>query len=88
MSTSQRTQTGAASGTAYYMAPEQLKGQANIDGRADQYALAVLVYELLSGEVPAGAIEPLHTLVKGINKKTSAAVQKALSPKPENRLPT
>lgn len=85
MSTSQRTQTGAASGTAYYMAPEQLKGAKNIDGRADQYALAVLTYELLSGEVPAGAIEPLHELVKGINKKISLSVQKALSPKPENR---
>ena len=85
MSTSQRTQTGAASGTAYYMAPEQLKGVKNIDGRADQYALAVLVYELLSGDVPAGAIEPLHELVKGISKKVSLSVQKALSPKPENR---
>ena len=85
MSTSQRTQTGAASGTAYYMAPEQLKGAKNIDGRADQYALAVLVYELLSGDVPAGAIEPLHELVKGISKKVSLSVQKALSPKPENR---
>jgi len=85
MSTSQRTQTGAASGTAYYMAPEQLKGQKDIDGRADQYALAVLVYELLSGEVPAGAIEPLHSLVKAIDRKTSDAVQKALSPKPVNR---
>ena len=88
MSTSQRTQTGAASGTAYYMAPEQLKGAKNIDGRADQYALAVLTYELLSGEVPAGAIEPLHEIVKGINKKISASVQKALSPKPENRFAT
>ena len=85
MSTSQRTQTGAASGTAYYMAPEQLKGSKNIDGRADQYALAVLTYELLSGEVPAGAIEPLHELVKGLNKKLSDSVQKALSPKPDNR---
>ncbi|MGX5174008.1 SUMF1/EgtB/PvdO family nonheme iron enzyme [Aliikangiella sp. IMCC44653] len=85
MSTSQRTQTGAASGTAYYMAPEQLKGSKHIDGRADQYALAVLTYELLSGEVPAGAIEPLHQLVKGVSKKVSGSVQQALSPKPENR---
>ncbi|WP_068547682.1 hypothetical protein [Thalassotalea crassostreae] len=67
------------------MAPEQLRGRSNIDGRADQYALAVLSYELLSGEVPAGAIEPLNTLVKGINKKVSNGIQKALSPKPENR---
>ena len=85
MSTSQRSQSGATTGTAYYMAPEQLKGVKDIDGRADQYALAVLAYELLSGEVPAGAIEPLHQLNKSISKKVSEAVQKALSPKPENR---
>ena len=84
-STSQRTQTGAAMGTAYYMAPEQLKGQKDIDGRADQYALAVMCYELLAGEVPAGRIEPLRHLDKGIPKALSDAVDKALSPKPENR---
>ena len=84
-STSQRTQTGAAMGTAYYMAPEQLKGVKNIDGRADQYALAVMAYELLSGEVPAGRIEPLHNLVKGLPRKWSGHIDMALSPKPEAR---
>ncbi|GAA5525413.1 serine/threonine-protein kinase PknD [Microbulbifer aestuariivivens] len=84
-STSQRTQTGAAMGTAYYMAPEQLRGVKELDGRADQYALAVMAYELLSGEVPAGRIEPLHTLVKGLPRKWSAHIDRALSAKPEAR---
>ncbi|MCG8394232.1 MAG: SUMF1/EgtB/PvdO family nonheme iron enzyme [Pseudomonadales bacterium] len=84
-STSQRTQTGAAMGTAYYMAPEQLKGVKDIDGRADQYALAVLAYELLTGEVPAGAIEPIQSLRKDIPKGMAAAIMQALSPRPENR---
>ncbi len=84
-STSQRTQTGAAMGTAYYMAPEQLKGAKNIDGRADQYALAVLAYELLSGEVPAGMIEPIKQHRKDTPKATANAIHKALSPRPENR---
>ncbi|MBB3168030.1 bifunctional serine/threonine-protein kinase/formylglycine-generating enzyme family protein [Simiduia aestuariiviva] len=84
-STSQRTQTGAAMGTAYYMAPEQLKGQKDIDGRADQYALAVLMYELLSGEVPAGRIEPLCDIDKTIPKAISAIVDKGLAARPENR---
>jgi formylglycine-generating enzyme required for sulfatase activity/serine/threonine protein kinase len=84
-STSQRTKTGAAMGTAYYMAPEQLKGQKDIDGRADQYALAVLMYELLSGEVPAGRIEPLHELDKTIPKAISAIVDKGLAARPDNR---
>ena len=84
-STSQRTQTGAAMGTAYYMAPEQLKGQSDIDGRADQYALAVLAYELLSGEVPAGMIEPIQQHRKDVPKGMAAAIHQGLSPKPENR---
>ena len=84
-STSQRTQTGAAMGTAYYMAPEQLKGQSDIDGRADQYALAVLAYELLSGEVPAGMIEPIQQHRKDVPKGMAKAIHQALAPRPENR---
>lgn len=52
------TTTGVALGTAYYMAPEQLKGRADVDGRADQYAVGVVLYELLTGEVPQGVILP------------------------------
>ena len=84
-SASQRTQTGAAMGTAYYMAPEQLKGRKNIDGRADLYSMAVMAYELLSGEVPAGMIEPLQTQRKGISRKLAQAIHQGLATKPENR---
>jgi serine/threonine protein kinase len=87
MSASQRTQTGAAMGTAYYMAPEQLKGISEIDGRADQYALGVLLYEMLAGEVPAGRIEPLNKLRKDAPKSLSQAVDKCLSANPDNRYP-
>ncbi|WP_226661447.1 serine/threonine-protein kinase [Microbulbifer aggregans] len=85
MSTSQRTQTGAAMGTAYYMAPEQLKGTKNVDGRADQYALAVMAYELLSGEVPAGMIKPLKTHRKDISGRLNKAVTRALDTDPQQR---
>ena len=43
------TKTGQALGTPLYMAPEQIAG-AFVDHRCDQYALAVLAYELLTGE--------------------------------------
>lgn len=84
-STGQRTKTGAAMGTAYYMAPEQLKGIKDVDGRADQYALAVLAYELLTGEVPAGMIEPVTRHRKDVPRGLADAIHKALAPNRDNR---
>jgi eukaryotic-like serine/threonine-protein kinase len=47
----QLTAAGYALGTPHYMAPEQATGK-EIDGRADIYALGVIVYEMLVGDVP------------------------------------
>ncbi|WP_300526139.1 bifunctional serine/threonine-protein kinase/formylglycine-generating enzyme family protein [Alcanivorax sp.] len=83
-SASQRTQTGAAMGTAYYMAPEQLQGR-ELDARADIYAIGVMLYEMLTGQIPAGRFEPAITLRKEIGKPLSAIIDKALSVNPEQR---
>ena len=84
-STSQRTQTGAAMGTAYYMAPEQLKGSKNVDARADIYALGVMLYAMATGDVPAGLIKPLHEKRPDISPAFSVAVMQCLEADPEDR---
>jgi TonB family protein len=48
------TQTGTMMGSPYYMAPEQVRAD-SLDGRADQFSLAVVAYELLSGQRPFNA---------------------------------
>ncbi len=70
----QMTQAGAMMGTPSYMSPEQVQGGA-IDGRADQFALAVIAYEVLTGEKPFAA-EYLPTLLFKIVREDPVAPQR------------
>jgi tetratricopeptide (TPR) repeat protein len=58
------TQVGQAVGTPYYMAPEQVRGERDVDGRADIYAIGVMLYEVLTGDIPFDADSPLSLFRK------------------------
>jgi serine/threonine protein kinase len=95
------TATGTVLGTPLYMAPEQATG-AVLSGRADQYALAVIAFELLAGRVPFSAQSPLAVLhqhvtapppplssvLPGTAPAVDTVLARALSKEPADRFPS
>ena len=58
------TRTGIAIGTPAYLSPEQASGETQLDGKSDQYSLACVVYEMLSGQPPFTASTPQGVIAK------------------------
>src|SRR6476619_3187036 len=58
------TQTGMMVGTPSYVSPEQAAGETNLDGRSDQYSLACVLYEMLSGVRPFSGATPQAVMAK------------------------
>lgn len=67
------TQTGFAVGTPGYMAPEQGMGAEGITSRADIYALGVMVFQIMTGQMPYKAETPLGVVLKHINDPVPSA---------------
>ncbi|MDQ4079635.1 MAG: protein kinase [Gemmatimonadota bacterium] len=99
--TSQLTQTGMIIGTPYYMAPEQATGR-EVDGRADQYSLAILGFQLFTGRLPFRG-DSAHTIIyrhvseeaplvsslrTDVSPAVDAALARALRKQPEERFAT
>jgi tetratricopeptide (TPR) repeat protein len=92
------TRTGAVVGTLAYLSPEQARG-GEVDGRSDLYALGILLFEMLTGELPfrggsdaeamaqriTGATRDVHTLREDVPPWLALVVQKLLQRDPERR---
>jgi eukaryotic-like serine/threonine-protein kinase len=95
------TQTGTVLGTSDYIAPEQAQGQ-RVDEHTDVYSLGVVVYELLTGEVPFPGENFVAVAMRHINEeppsvrekrpdvpvRVDEAVRRAMAKRPEDRFPT
>jgi len=78
------TGTLQAMGTPHYMAPEQIERPLEVDHRADLYSLGVVLYELLTGELPIGRFE-VPSKKADIDVRLDEVVMKSLEKEPDQR---
>jgi serine/threonine protein kinase len=64
-----KTEAGKAYGTPYYISPEQIRGELNIDGRADIYGLGATFYHLVTGRVPFMSEDPADVMRKHLREQ-------------------
>lgn len=101
IATTTLTRTGTVVGTPAYMSPEQVTGHP-VEGTADQFSLAVMIYQLLTGERPFTGENPTTVMYKIVHEQplppsalnamvpgpVDKALIRALAKNPEERYPT
>ena len=94
------TQTGTTIGTAAYMAPEQATGE-KLGPQADLYAVGIVLYELLTGQLPFSGPSPVQVMYQHVNEPPApprsinreisppldAVILRALAKRPADRYP-
>lgn len=73
------TRTDVILGTYEYMSPEQRRGDRQLDGRADIFALGVILYEMLTGTLPLGRFTPPSQAARKVPRAFDDLVNLALA---------
>lgn len=81
----QLTATSVAMGTVNYMAPEQRRDAKNVDARADIFSVGVILYELLTGELPLGRFRMPSEKMRGVDVRLDAILHRALETEVQDR---
>jgi serine/threonine protein kinase/class 3 adenylate cyclase/CHASE2 domain-containing sensor protein len=76
--TGELTRTGCAVGTPDFLAPEVALLGMQADGRADLYALGVMLYQMLTGKMPRGSFKTATAQVPGLDPRFDAIIQRAM----------
>jgi len=63
------SEAGMAIGTPYYISPEQVRGQTDVDIRADIYSLGATLYHMVTGKVPYGGDNPSEVMRKHVDAR-------------------
>lgn len=79
------TKTDTAMGTFQYMAPEQRRNSRDVDGRADLFSLGVMLYELITGEVPVGMFKLPSERMDGLDPRIDDVIRRAMESDPADR---
>jgi len=96
------TKTGTMVGTPYYMSPEQARGKGPVDARADLYAVGVILYQAVSGQLPLvadsfndllfkivlEAAPPVSTYAPFLDPRFAAIITKAMAREADDRYQT